>query len=653
MELEAFQKAIGDAYTIGREIGRGGMATVFLARDRKHDRQVAIKVLDTDSGTRSAVERFQREIRVLARLQHPNLLPVFDSGVADGRLWYAMPFVEGESLRARLERVGKLDIDTAVSMLAALADALSYAHASGVIHRDIKPENILLSHSIPMIADFGIASALDAAPGGKLTDVGMAIGTPEYMSPEQAMGEATVDSRTDIYSLGCVGFEMLAGKPPFEGANARAVVARILSGSMPSVRAARAEVSPALDSVIARAIAREPEARWQTGSELSAALSRVRNGNTAGGESTRPALRRGRMVAFAGAAAAIAVASILLSKPGTTKEPAPSAARTGHDTAAVSAYRRGNARVAQRTQRTLVEGLAMIDEAIRLDSGLAPAWAARAHAFNWARQWEFEVPGVPHDSLLVRALEASERALDLDSTDASIWLTSSTVLGAIDPTRKDLQLQAIRRAIALDSTNARAWMQLGINQQDLGQMDSALTSMRRAMRLGERTVGAPSYANHFYWRREYDSAAVWSDSAIKYSSRNPYAWETAGATAIMRKRYDDAESYYEAAVRLDQGPTRVRGLEGLAELAAIRGDTSRAISIIAEAEALVDSSAPNAHAAIALASAHATLGRKEKALRWLERAKARRNLHFQLHLQRDPMLDPLRREPRFIALISR
>ena len=652
MELEAFQNAIGDGYTIGREIGRGGMATVFLAHDRKHDRQVALKILQTDSATRSAAERFQREIRVLARLQHPNLLPVFDSGVADGRLWYAMPFVEGESLRAKLEREGKLDIATAVSMLVALADALTYAHASGVIHRDIKPENILLSHSIPMLADFGIAAALDAGPGGKLTEAGMAIGTPEYMSPEQATGEATVDRRTDIYSLGCVGFEMLTGKPPFEGANARAVVARMLSSPAPSIRSVRAEISPALESVIARAIAREPEERWQTGSEFSEALSRVRNGNVAVTRSPLSGPRR-RIAAFAGLAAVIVATIALFSRPATTNESAPSAALASHDTAAVSAYRRGNARVAQRTQRTLIEGLALIDEAIRLDSGLAPAWAARAHAFNWARTWQFNVPGVPRDSLLVRALEASERALDLDSTDASIWLTSATILGAIDPTRKDLQLRAIRRAIALDSSNARAWMQLGINQQDLGQMDSALASMRRAMRLGERAVGTPAYANHFYWRRQYDSAAVWSDSAIKYSPRLPYAWEMAGATAIMRQRYDDAESYYEAAIRLDQGPTRVRGLEGLAELAAIRGDTAKALNLIAQAEAITDSSSLSDHAAISLASAHASVGNTQKALKWLESYTPRKNLHFQLHLQRDPMLDPLRREPRFRGLLPR
>jgi tetratricopeptide (TPR) repeat protein len=629
------------------------MATVFLAEDRKHDRPVAIKILNADTATRSAAERFQREIRVLARLQHPNLLPVFDSGVADGRLWYAMPFVEGESLRAKLERERILEVDVAVSMLTALAEALDYAHASGVIHRDIKPENILLSHAIPMIADFGIASALDVTPGTKLTDVGMVIGTPEYMSPEQAMGEAFVDRRTDIYSLGCVAFEMLAGRPPFEGATARAVVARILSGSTPSLRAAGTQVSPALESVITRAIAREPGDRWQTGAEFSAALVAARSGSGAAPRTGLLASPRSKLAAVSVLAVVIAGALLFSRRLELSDSQRVPSVTDRRDTAAVSAYRRGMARVAQRTQRTLLEGLALIDHAIRLDSGFALAWAGRANAFNWARVWEFRIPGVPRDSLLVRALEASERALDLDTLDAGVWLVSATIAGAVDPTRGEPQIRAVRRAIAIDSANPRAWMQLGVIQQDFGQMDTALASMRRAMFLGERAVGTPMYANHLYWRRQYDSAAAWSDSAIKYSPRNPYAWETAGATAIMRRRYDDAQTYYEAAIRLDQGPTRVRGLEGLAEIAAISGDTAKALSIIAEGEALVDSTAPSDHAVISLASAYASVGKMEKALRWLTRYQPRRNMHFQLHLQRDPMLDPLREDPRFSALISR
>ena len=650
-DFESFGKAIGSNYEITREIGRGGMATVYLAEDRKHGRRVAIKILNADADGRSAAERFQREIRLLARLQHPNILPVFDSGVADGHLWYVMPFVEGESLRARLQRERAVDIESTVTLLAALADALNYAHESGVIHRDIKPENILLSHSIPLIADFGIASALDAAPGTRLTEIGMAIGTAEYMSPEQATGEA-VDGRSDIYSLGCVGFEMLAGSPPFRGPNVRAVIAQVLSHTTPSLRAARPEIPPALAAVIHRAIEKEPAARWQTGSEMSARLLEARKRD--GTETQRTRVPQPWKFA-AVAAFAVVVAGAIFSRGQSKVKTAPpgTAAELRHDTAALSAYRRGTARIAQRTQRTLIEGLALLDQAIRIDSSFALAWSGRANAFNWARIWEFQIPGVPRDSLLVRALEASERALDLDSLDANIWLVSAAVGGSVDPTRRDLPIRAVRRAISLDSLNPRAWMQLGIYKQEIGQMDSALASMRRAMVLGERAVGTPSYANHFYWRRQYDSAAVWSDSAIKYSPRLPYAWEMAGATAIMRRRYDDAETYYEAAIRLDQGPTRVRGLEGLAEIAAIRGDTKKAFDLIRQAETLTDSLAPSDHAAISLASAYAAVGHREKALRWLERYRPRGDLHFQLHLRHDAQLDPLRTDPRFAALVSR
>ena len=183
-------------------------------------------------------------------------------------------------------------------------------------------------------------------------------------------------------------------------------------------------------------------------------------------------------------------------------------------------------------------------------------------------------------------------------------------------------------------------------------MYSSLLSLRRGLLLGKRAVGTPLYANHFYWRRRYDSAAVWSDSAIKYSPRLPYAWEMAGATAIMRGKLDDAETYYEAAVRLDQGPTRVRGLEGLAEIAAIRGDTTKALSIIRRAENLTTRSAPSDHAAISLGSAYAAIGMPERALQWLEAYHPRRDLHFQLHLDRDPQLDPLRKYPRFAAIAA-
>src|SRR5438477_1236648 len=224
--LARLQAALAGRYTIERELGRGGMATVYLAQDRKHHRQVAIKVLKPELAAALGPERFLREIDTAARLTHPHILPLHDSGEAAGLLYYVMPYVEGETLRDRLEREGQLPLEEAVRITREVASALSYAHSHDVVHRDIKPENILLSGGEAVVADFGIARAITAAARGQLTETGIAIGTPGYMSPEQGAASARVDERSDIYSLGCVLYEMLAGEPPYTGVNARSVIAK-------------------------------------------------------------------------------------------------------------------------------------------------------------------------------------------------------------------------------------------------------------------------------------------------------------------------------------------------------------------------------------------------------------------------------------------
>src|SRR5438552_323727 len=221
--------ALADRYEVQREVGAGGMATVYLARDIKHDRDVAIKVLHPDLGAALGSERFLSEIKTTAKLQHPHILPLLDSGEADSLLYYVMPFVVGESLRARIERERQLPINEAVRITREVASALDYAHRHGVIHRDIKPENILLHDGQALVADFGIALAVSAAGGGRLTQTGLSLGTPQYMSPEQAVGERTIDARSDIYSLGAVTYEMLTGDPPFAGSTVQAVVAKIMT----------------------------------------------------------------------------------------------------------------------------------------------------------------------------------------------------------------------------------------------------------------------------------------------------------------------------------------------------------------------------------------------------------------------------------------
>ncbi|MGN6392462.1 MAG: protein kinase domain-containing protein [Gemmatimonadales bacterium] len=268
-ELAALAEALRDRYLIERELGRGGMALVYLARDLRHERPVALKViLPVASG--DGADRFDREIRVTAGLQHPNILPVFDSGRTAGRPWYTMPYVAGETLRRRLERDGMLPIAEAVRLAREVADALAYAHALGVVHRDVKPENILLSAGHALVADFGVARVLGPRHGA-ITGEGTTVGSPAYMSPEQAAGEPT-DGRTDVYALGCVLFEMLTGRPPFTGSSAMALMARRLVESAPEVRALRPDVPPWLERSLRSALAREVAERFHTATAFAEAL---------------------------------------------------------------------------------------------------------------------------------------------------------------------------------------------------------------------------------------------------------------------------------------------------------------------------------------------------------------------------------------------
>jgi len=273
-QFDRLRDALADRYALTRSVGEGGMALVFLARDLKHDRLVAIKVLRPELASSIGSDRFLREIRLAAQLQHPNILALYDSGEADGQLYYVMPFVEGESLRDRLNREKQLPIEEAVTLVREVADALHFAHERGVIHRDIKPENVLLLSGHALVADFGIARAVSEAGGEKLTQTGMAIGTPYYMSPEQGSG-AEVDGRSDVYSLGCVLYELLIGAPPFDGPSTMAILARHSLEAVPSMRVVRRTVPDDLEAVVDEALEKSPADRFQSAREFSEALSAV------------------------------------------------------------------------------------------------------------------------------------------------------------------------------------------------------------------------------------------------------------------------------------------------------------------------------------------------------------------------------------------
>ncbi len=310
---ERLATALADRYHLQRELGQGGMATVYLARDLKHERDVAIKVLKPELGAVLGAERFLKEIRTTANLQHPNLLPLFDSGEADGLLYYVMPFVEGETLRARLDAEQQLSVDETLRLMTLLAGALDYAHARGVVHRDLKPENILLQAGQPVIADFGIALAVAQAGGERITETGLSLGTPHYMSPEQAAGTHTVDARSDQYALGAIAYELLTGEPPHDGATTPIIVARLMTETPRAIRATRPAVAAGVEAAILRALEKAPADRFAScGAFADAMTAGARQGEAAlpAPSARRTAVTKAPNRRFVAVAAALVVVAV-------------------------------------------------------------------------------------------------------------------------------------------------------------------------------------------------------------------------------------------------------------------------------------------------------------------------------------------------------
>ena len=304
--------ALSDRYRIERELGQGGMATVYLAFDIKHDRKVALKVLKPELAAVLGAERFVVEIKTTASLSHPHILPLFDSGTADGFLFYVMPFVEGETLRTKLDRETQLGIDEAIRIATEVADALHYAHQHGVIHRDIKPENILIQNGRPMVADFGIALAVSAAAGGRMTETGLSLGTPHYMSPEQATAEKEITGRSDIYSLASVVYEMLTGEPPHMGNSAQQIIMKIIADTPRPVTELRKSVPAHVAAAVAQALEKLPADRFATAAEFSAAIDgRLATRATPATVAASGATRRWRTLALGFCVTTVALAILL------------------------------------------------------------------------------------------------------------------------------------------------------------------------------------------------------------------------------------------------------------------------------------------------------------------------------------------------------
>ena len=759
-------RSLASRYRIERELGRGGMATVFLAEDLKHGRAVAIKVLHEELGAWLGAERFLAEIRITARLQHPHILPLLDSGDAGGVLYYVMPYVSGETLRARLRREKQFPVAEAVRIGKEVASALAYAHAAGVIHRDIKPENILLgapnagAPAPTLLADFGIARSTDTA-ADRLTSTGITVGTPSYMSPEQATGEREIDARSDVYSLASVIYEMLAGEPPFSGANPRAILAKQLADPVRPVRRLRDGVPKNLDDALAVALGRSPADRFPNMASFAAALD---------GGATAPAPRRRRLVRLAavvvvlggGATAwatfvrpkpALGMPSVRIERfataPGDTASAylaatlkqdvtaalagsraarvfvmdsarlssgyavSATAARTADsvevtlsvtveptgefkgrqvvrrplgrahelpeaatdailaligrqrataraerppttDSIAYDLYLKGRFLTDRRTEASTQRAVVLFRQAVQRDSGFAEGWAGLARALQQVNLRRYRVPDIPADRVLSTMYEASQRALDADSTRPFVWIARGLTFRDLEPSSRRGALLAYQKAIALDSNNADAWHYAALAWDDSLEPARAVNAWRRAVRIDPTHRLALSFlSQHYNWMHQFDSARVWADSGLRIDPTFLLARQQIALAQLYVRDTIRASENFRASIRIGKGPDEVPGWIGLAEIALLARNRRAADTLFARALALVDTLHPTLHDASGIAWGYVAFGDTARALQILERYDPTADSHFQLHLQCDAGLDPIRGLPRFKAMLIR
>ena len=639
------QNALGDRYRVEHEIARGGMATVYLARDLRHDRDVALKVMHPQIALALGRERFLREIKLAAALSHPNILTLHDSGEAGDYLYYVMPYVEGETLRHKLTKEGSLSIDVAVRLARESAEAIGYAHSLGIVHRDIKPENILLSRGHAVVADFGIARAIDAARDDRITTSGVALGTTAYMSPEQALGD-NIDARADVWALGCILFEMIAGRPPF-GSSGREVLARSLTGRPDSLREIRPDVPEGLEQIIQKSLARNPSERFASASEFAAALDEYRTAS--GPVSARRPIRISQLAVIAGIAVIVIAGTALMmsQRDSETQRVATVAPARGPklsaDSTANELYRLGRTQQLRRTANGSARAIAHYMEALDRDPRFARAWAELAKSANFAHTWAFTIPGIDRDSLLALAVNASDRAVELDPADPVSWLAKGRVSRLVDPTDNGPAMFALQKSLALDSMNADAWFEFGTVRQELLDDDGTEKAWLRAAALNPTDAQTLSFLGfHYMWRGEYARGVPWTDSAIKMDPTTVVARESAAELALELGRPVVAQRHWDVQIRVLTGRQQGAPLAMIARAYLAQGDTATARSYVRRAEGVADIKNPNRHEAVWIGSAYAAIGDTAAAIRILKAYQPRGDLHFQLHMKRDPGLRWLR-----------
>ncbi|HEX5577103.1 MAG TPA: protein kinase, partial [Gemmatimonadaceae bacterium] len=610
---------------------------------------VAIKILNPDLAGAIGIDRFVREIRLTAKLQHPGIVPVLDSGTLDApdgtKLpWYSMGYVDGESLRARLERERQLPIDAAIAITCEAAAALDAAHRQGIVHRDIKPENLLLSGDRVCVADFGIAKALMDTGGDRLTSTGIVIGTPAYMSPEQAASEP-VDARTDQYSLATVLYEMLAGEPPFSGRNPQSIISRRIAEPARRIRSVRPAISDDLEATILRALERIPADRFHSVAEFAAALRNPESVPRKARAKSRPASIRVAAVAAA-IVAVVAVGGWLIANQRDSSNDARSPQ-------AIELYERGMRAYDRRTPASIVEAVQALNAALRIDSTYTDAWAGLARTYVRAYERRFFFPGISTDSMLRLAVAAGDRALAGNPRSADVWVTQAIVRRNVDPTDPRSAIRAARQALAIDSMNAPAWHFVALSEAELGNFPVAMSAWRRAVSADPAYLQGLAFLSiGHYWLGQHDSAAFWADSAISVDPNYLLGRTTAGYAAIELGNFSRARAHFDAARRLSSGVEMVNSVLGVALADARSGAKAEAARILAAADSMAKGYTPAPlHTVVFLAEVHAALGNNDPAIEWIRRYSPLEDLHFQLHLRCEAALAPLAKDPRYPSLL--
>lgn len=653
---EALRTALAGRYDVERELGRGGTAMVYLARDRRHARLVALKVLAPSIGAAVSAERFLQEIRVTAGLTHPHILPLHDSGTAAGFLYYVMPYVEGETLREHLARDGALHHDAALRLVREVASALAHAHRHGIVHRDIKPANILLQDDHAVVADFGIARAVGRAREGArppdrieadgpatLTGVGTTLGTPAYMSPEQARG-GIVDARTDIYALGVVAYEALAGEHPFGVRTPHAMLLAHVEETPTPLGARAPGVPPALATLVMRALAKDPAARPQSAEEIVAALDPALDRSPLGvddGARRRHRWRPGRTATVAAAMVVLLAGggAVVLGKRAADRvTDTTSASRGTSDKEAYDLYLEGRYYWLLRGADNVTRSIDYYRKAVARDPGFARAYAGLSMAYEVLPNYAPDAT----DSLATLSMASARRAVELDSTLGDAQLALGLALDFRLRFRE--ALVRYRKAVALDPASETAHHWLGMSLMNLGRTDEAIAELSRATQLDPLSAApASALSTGLLFARRYPEAIDAAQRTLTLDSAYAFAIWTLGIAQALDGQRDSAVATLERGVRLHPDDSQLGG--ALVFAYAVAGNWANA----ERARAALQRPGGDLYGGLDAAFAEMVFGDHEPLLRLLTSAEGQRRYAYAGGiLGCDPLLDPLRSDARFL-----